>query len=343
MRRIKQLIYGVGCIAVIVFIIWAVNAVFFAGPPTCFDGVQNQSETGIDCGGPCLSCSLKNVQEVQVKFAQAFRVQDGVGIVAEIYNPNIEVAAQNADYALAVKDGSGNTLRTLQGNTFLYAGELKYIVVPFVNIPLEQIGSASLTISNPQWVSSDQFQKPNVELQAIQTKKEDTITVEGRLANQSEFALMRPEISALLYNRSGELVAASRTVLDNLDKFSSENFVVVFSQNLNLYQPTFQVSSLFTRDLTIGDSGQDVGTLQVLLAELGLLVREPTNYYDELTAWAVAQMQEGFGLDATGIFDEASRAKITELLEQQATKFPAQDQSKTVDPSKTKVFIEVKK
>ncbi|MGV8162926.1 MAG: hypothetical protein ACP5N2_06365 [Candidatus Nanoarchaeia archaeon] len=27
--------------------------------PTCYDGVQNQGETGIDCGGPCAACMLK--------------------------------------------------------------------------------------------------------------------------------------------------------------------------------------------------------------------------------------------------------------------------------------------
>lgn len=26
------------------------------GTPTCFDGVQNQGETGVDCGGPCSAC-----------------------------------------------------------------------------------------------------------------------------------------------------------------------------------------------------------------------------------------------------------------------------------------------
>ena len=26
-------------------------------PPTCDDGIQNQDETGIDCGGPCTGCS----------------------------------------------------------------------------------------------------------------------------------------------------------------------------------------------------------------------------------------------------------------------------------------------
>ena len=28
--------------------------------PTCFDGIQNQGETGVDCGGPCSSCSTCN-------------------------------------------------------------------------------------------------------------------------------------------------------------------------------------------------------------------------------------------------------------------------------------------
>ena len=29
--------------------------------PTCNDGVQNQGETGIDCGGPCTTCGKESV------------------------------------------------------------------------------------------------------------------------------------------------------------------------------------------------------------------------------------------------------------------------------------------
>ena len=25
---------------------------------TCFDGIQNQDETGLDCGGVCVGCSV---------------------------------------------------------------------------------------------------------------------------------------------------------------------------------------------------------------------------------------------------------------------------------------------
>ena len=29
--------------------------------PTCEDGIQNQNETGIDCGGPCPACGSNNL------------------------------------------------------------------------------------------------------------------------------------------------------------------------------------------------------------------------------------------------------------------------------------------
>lgn len=32
--------------------------VYTTAPPTCIDGIQNQGETGIDCGGPCAACPV---------------------------------------------------------------------------------------------------------------------------------------------------------------------------------------------------------------------------------------------------------------------------------------------
>jgi len=33
----------------------------FVAVPTCTDGIQNQGETGVDCGGPCTACSVAPV------------------------------------------------------------------------------------------------------------------------------------------------------------------------------------------------------------------------------------------------------------------------------------------
>jgi len=38
-------------------------------PPseTCFDGIQNQDETGIDCGGVCTACAEPDPSDVDVR------------------------------------------------------------------------------------------------------------------------------------------------------------------------------------------------------------------------------------------------------------------------------------
>ena len=32
---------------------------FFKDVETCIDGIKNQGETGVDCGGPCFKCGIK--------------------------------------------------------------------------------------------------------------------------------------------------------------------------------------------------------------------------------------------------------------------------------------------
>lgn len=34
-----------------------VEGITMSGGPSCNDGIQNQGETGVDCGGPCSPCT----------------------------------------------------------------------------------------------------------------------------------------------------------------------------------------------------------------------------------------------------------------------------------------------
>jgi hypothetical protein len=36
--------------------VWALNSNTCSAAATCSDGIQNQGETGVDCGGPCAAC-----------------------------------------------------------------------------------------------------------------------------------------------------------------------------------------------------------------------------------------------------------------------------------------------
>ncbi|MCR4310974.1 MAG: hypothetical protein NUV54_00150, partial [Candidatus Taylorbacteria bacterium] len=46
--------------------------------PSCVDGVQNQEELGIDCGGPCSVLCKAEALDVIVRWQRAFRVKEGV-------------------------------------------------------------------------------------------------------------------------------------------------------------------------------------------------------------------------------------------------------------------------
>jgi len=39
------------------------------GPPTCSDGLQNQGETGVDCGGPCNACNTPDMCDIVYTFS----------------------------------------------------------------------------------------------------------------------------------------------------------------------------------------------------------------------------------------------------------------------------------
>jgi hypothetical protein len=344
-RLLKQLLYGIGFLTVVFLLGWGVKAIFFSSPPSCFDGAQNQGETGVDCGGPCISCDVKNAQPIAVHYVKVFKAGDGLGVVAEIQNPNVTLGAPTLVYSISLINALGATQQTINGSTFIYPGEIKYIIEPYVAQDPAQITQAQIAIptSTIAWVGADQFVAPHVDVQNITTGMNPTMRVTGRLTNQTPHDFPAPVVDALIYNKNGDILAASQVTLDDLAAFGSESFTVPFAGNLTLYVPPQapQIPS-FPRNLNVGMNGGDVTDLQQVLAEQGLLSRAPTGYYDAATAQAVKQIQAQLTVKQTGAFDEATRAALTAFLRAQVPYVPQDTQLGNVDPTRTRVFVEAK-
>src|SRR5882724_1701953 len=86
--------------------------------PTCFDGVRNNLETGVDCGGSCsLLCSGDSLSPV-VLWSKAFNVTGSVfNAVAYIQNPNSKSSAKNVTYEFQFYDQSNNLITSRSGQT----------------------------------------------------------------------------------------------------------------------------------------------------------------------------------------------------------------------------------
>jgi hypothetical protein len=69
------------------------------------------------------------------------------------------------------------------------------------------------------------------------------------------------------------------------------------------------------RDLTVGDSGDDVRQLQLDLYQLGYHEIEHTDgQYDDSTKNAVAHFQQDHGIDASGSYDSPTRTALSQAL-----------------------------
>jgi hypothetical protein len=343
MRRTKQLLFGILFLSIFALIGFGIYKAAYHPVPSCTDGRQNQGEKDIDCGGPCAPCGIAQAQELQVTSKRVFRAADGSGVVIELHNPNNEWGVRSLNYTLSLKDQFGKELFRVSNASFLYPGEIKYIIEPYVKYPFSSIASIDIDFSNIQWIAADEFKRPSIDAQDIKTFRDRQVFVAGKIANRDQSSYGPLTVSALLFNKDNELVAASRVGVASLERLSTADFSIAFAKDLSLYEPYIAPSFSFARTMKRGDSGTDVGNLQQILREQGLYGQEPTGYYDGATEEALASFQQKSGLVPTGKFDEATRSYMQKLIEDTTPQQSEEQKDTSVDISKTKVFVETKR
>ncbi len=341
MRLLKQILYGGIFLIIIVLVVWWLVGLIYTPSPTCFDNSQNQGEEGVDCGGPCISCEIKSLKPITIQNKFIIPLENEAGVVIELINPNTEWAAKSFDYTLIFKDQFGSVVQSITGNSFIYAGEFKDIILPRISASSTTVATVDITIQNPQWEQKEIFRKPEVEIQEFGTSYEKGIVVSTKINNKDTQSLINVDVAALVFNRSGVLIGASKTRIDSLPAFESKQVRIIFPKNLDLYQPTIAPAISFSRVLIQGDTGEDVGDLQMVLKEQGLYAGVTTKFFDADTQAAVREFQQKNKLEVTGMLDETTRIFINKLLTDNTPQQNTQVKDTSVDASRTKVFVEV--
>lgn len=231
-RLTKQLIYGLFYLVFFGAIITGLYFLFVRHASSCFDNTQNQGEEDVDCGGPCArACIPRNVKPVAlIGQVRVFKIgQDHLTLLAQINNPNQDFAIRNFAYGFSLYDGSGNLARSFSGNSFLYAGEVKYVIIPNVSAPKSGFNRADFSMENPTWVRADDFKGPP--LISVQSSRVEisgnNLTVTGQVANRDTVVFPKAIIVAVFRGQLGQLIAASKTEIENLSPNESRSFSVI--------------------------------------------------------------------------------------------------------------------
>lgn len=232
-RMTKQLAYGMFFCFFWAVVIYSSYLLFFKTAPSCFDNKLNQGEVEADCGGPCQSCDIKKLKPVEVLSEQLFTL-NGLTALTQLKNPNSLYGLARLPYTIELKAVSGSTLQSITGETFIYPGEVKYIIE---ELPvMSGVVATKTTLGVTAWKSTKEFPMPNMIFRGVVSKVGDNknIFVSGVLQNNETLLFPRITINALFYDSFGNMVGISKTKIQDVRAFEERFFQVEHPQVPNL-------------------------------------------------------------------------------------------------------------
>src|SRR5665213_1493502 len=204
----------------IVLIILSTAAFFlFRTTPTCHDGVQNQGEQGIDCGGPCTTLCRAQYSDPAILWTRWSKVTASGTYSVLMYgeNPNIGIGAYNVPYTMTLYDANNIILDQETGSTYIPPTNNFAIFLNGININDKIPARIAFQFGNAIVWQKIQSQEANI-VSTIQpiALASTTPKVFATLQNTSLSTVNNIESVAILYDANGNAIAFSRTETNSL-------------------------------------------------------------------------------------------------------------------------------
>jgi Mg-chelatase subunit ChlD len=230
-RRVQ---YGAGFMAFLGMVTTLVYFFVFYNPASCFDGMQNDLEIGVDCGGSCVRICAFTVAPPEVRWANSFRIFDGqYNAVAYIENKNSVAATEKLEYTFKLYNGS-EVIAERSGVTILPPNSVYPVFEGRIatkdgKIPTEtKIELKTADVWQPATVGRTQFKTLDVELLSTDTRPRLNVAIENtELTDATDV-----EVVATIFNRAGEPVTASQTFVDDFGSRSTKDVVFTWPSSI---------------------------------------------------------------------------------------------------------------
>jgi len=223
----RRTLYGGGVFLFLALTVGLPTFLWWYEEPTCFDGIQNQGELGIDRGGPCTLLHQSQVKKATVLWTRSFEVVPGVyGAVAYVDNPNFDAGIRNVRYSFKLFDAESLLVAERRGSTYISPNGVTAVfegaIASGERVPIRAFFEF---LEEPQW----ERVLIGVEGLSIGERRllneESAPRLEGEVKNDSFSDIRDVEIIATIFNADNNAIASSRTVVPLLAKQSSAPLV----------------------------------------------------------------------------------------------------------------------
>ncbi len=229
----RKSIYTLSFFLVIIIIVSIFIFSLVKKAPSCFDNIQNQKETGIDCGGPCSKLCRAEFTDPFVLWTRWSKVLSSgtYAILAYAENPNVGVGAQNVPYTFSIRDKDGILLYQGSGVTYIPADPIFVVYTDGVNIG-DKI-PARIEFNFGSAINWQKTENKEIGLMAVSKDLINEDTKPKLLATIKNITLnpiQNIQSVAILYDVDGNAVAFSKTMIDSIAPNSTSNIVFTWPE-----------------------------------------------------------------------------------------------------------------
>lgn len=215
----------------IIFIIFIFLFIYFfektKPEPTCFDGIKNQGELGVDCGGPCPPCRLFELKEIKVQDILKFDYRKVLDVLVILLNENPDYGIENFKVTLEfLKEGV--VLAKFEKSIFINPGQRKYVT--FYNLPLNlkdyQISVKLEKQSIYNWKSPKIFpSQVNFDFLNTTLSQEGSFySLEGQIYNKTNLDFDNLKLIGFLLDDYETILSFNEYDLGSIRGFEKKNF-----------------------------------------------------------------------------------------------------------------------
>ncbi len=190
--------------------------------PTCTDGIQNQNETGIDCGGSCALICKEERMPLSVLWAEAFPTGNNVyDLGALVVNSNDDTGNPSLKYTFHIKGAQGNDIAAVDGKTYVNAREQFLVVSHGVKLP-EVPSKVELELEPFNWVRAGQqvntFTLKDKVLKNTASSPELDVTIH----NDAFIPITNLDVVAVVSDITGQIRGISSTFIPEIQANSDK-------------------------------------------------------------------------------------------------------------------------
>lgn len=237
----KQATIFIVFLAIIVVIAGGIYLLLHHENATCYDGIQNQSETGIDCGGPCGPCPIPK-EKLEI-LSQDFipTTENNFDLVAKVQNPNSNWGIDSIVYKFNFYDADNNLIDSKQGTAYFLPQETKYIVEQKFSLS-ETPASVKFELGSPHWQYLRYFEELRLRITNTGYELIDgKYHLSGIIENKSNYNLNQVEVIGVLFDENKKPIAAGKTTMETLMINEARGFEIIWPYTIDKTISSFDV------------------------------------------------------------------------------------------------------